>query len=383
MDFIKRTWAEIDLDALDYNIKSIKSKMSPKHKVMGIVKADAYGHGDGFVARKLQAGGFDWFGVSNIEEAITLRACDIKKPILILGYTPAELAKTLYENDIIQCVYSSEYAKALAEHANSEGVKIAVHIKIDIGMGRLGFIFRHSAEESIEELVDVCAYSCFKLEGIFTHFPTADEKERGDTELQFARFCEVTNELRERGYSFEIEHCANSAAAINHPEFSLDMVRLGIILYGALPSDTISFSVTPRPTIVLKTVVSNIKTVRKGDAIGYGSSYIALTDMKIVTLPIGYADGFLRSNSNSGTPIMINQIPCKIVGRICMDQLMVDVSKIDKVDIGDEITMFGNDNSISLYDLARYNQTIPYEILCTLGARVPRFYRRNGCIENL
>jgi alanine racemase len=361
----------------------MRNALPSKTKICCVVKADAYGHGALRVARLLEEIGADYFAVSNIDEALILRKANISSRILILGYTPPNRAKMLAEYNISQCVYSSEYAKALAEHANSEGVKIAVHIKIDIGMGRLGFIFRHSAEESIKELVDVCAYSCFKLEGIFTHFPTADEKERGDTELQFARFCEVTNELRERGYSFEIEHCANSAAAINHPEFSLDMVRLGIILYGALPSDTMSFSVTPRPTIVLKTVVSNIKTVRKGDAIGYGSSYIASTDMKIATLPIGYADGFLRSNSNSGTPIMIYQIPCKIVGRICMDQLMVDVSKIDKVDIGDEITMFGNDNSISLYDLARYNQTIPYEILCTLGARVPRFYRRNGCIENL
>jgi alanine racemase len=303
---------------------------------------------------------------------------------MVLGYSPLETTELLAKYNISQCVHSYEYGKALLSDAKSKGVKIAVHIKIDTGMGRIGFPFRGFDEDlRIEEIVELCNDEAFISEGIFTHFPTADEKERGDTELQFARFCEVTNELRERGYSFEIEHCANSAAAINHPEFSLDMVRLGIILYGALPSDTMSFSVTPRPTIVLKTVVSNIKTVRKGDAIGYGSSYIASTDMKIATLPIGYADGFLRSNSNSGTPIMINQIPCKIVGRICMDQLMVDVSKIDKVDIGDEITMFGNDNSISLYDLARYNQTIPYEILCTLGARVPRFYRRNGCIENL
>lgn len=377
MNFNDRTWAEVDLDAIEYNYRMMRAALPRGARICCVVKADAYGHGGGRVASLLESLGADFFAVSNLDEALALRRADITSKILVLGYTPPNRAIELKEYGISQCVYSTEYANALASYASEGGFKLSVHMKIDTGMGRIGFVFRHSADESIEELSDACAHSCFILEGIFTHFPTADEADTSKPEPQFRRFCEVTDELEKRGFSFAIKHCNNSAGSMSHPEFALDMVRLGIVLYGAHPSNKMNTHLIPRPTISLKTVVSNVKTVRKGDSIGYGAAYIAPKDMRVATLTIGYADGIRRANSDNGTPILINGQLCRIVGRICMDQLMVEVDRVENIAIGDEVTVFGN-GGISLSQFAEYNQTIAYEILSQIGARVPRFYLRNG-----
>ena len=381
MNFNDRTWAEVDLDAIEYNYRTVRSSLPKGTKTCCVVKGNAYGHGAVRVAKLLSDAGADFFAVSNIDEALILRRAGIETRIVVLGYTPPSRAAELASNNISQCVFSSEYAKNLADYAEKDRVKLTVHMKIDTGMGRLGFIFRHSADESLEELCEACSYSCFILEGIFTHFPTADEETNGETKERFERFCEVIEALGARGYRFEIRHCANSATSLRYPEFSLDMVRLGIILYGALPSDNMPTDFKPRATMSLKTVVSNIKLVRKGDTIGYGATFAAPEDMKIATLPLGYADGFLRSNSDNGTPILIKGRRCRIVGRICMDQLMVDVDNIPDISAGDVVTVFGEEG-ISVSELARCDKTIPYEILCMIGARVPRCYRKNGRIEN-
>ncbi len=343
-----------------------------------MVKADAYGHGATTVSKYLENIGADFFAVSNIDEAIELRNADITKPILILGYTPPEHAKTLAINKISQCVYSCDYAEALAKHAKIENVKISVHIKIDTGMGRLGFVFRHDENESWNELLKVCSYDCFVYDGIFMHFPNADDALNGAeiTKKQFKDFSRIIDKLQKEGITFSIKHCANTAAALNYPEYSLDMVRIGIALYGALPSSDMHDRFDLRNTLTLKTVISNLKTVQKGDAIGYGGAFIAPKDIKVATLPIGYADGFGRCNLENGTKLSVKGKLCNIIGRVCMDQLMVDVSEAGDVAIGDEVVVFGYGSEIGLDEFANINKTIPYEILCNIGARVPRIYKK-------
>ena len=380
VNFKYRTWAEIDLDAIEYNYKTLRDILPQGADICCVVKADAYGHGATRVAALLEQIGVSFFAVSSIDEALELRRANIRSKILVLGYTPPSDAATLVEYDISQCVYSLDYARLLASCAIEKGVKISVHVKIDVGMGRLGFVFRHGVAESLDGLCEACGFSCFNLEGIFTHFPTADE-DAVATKRQFENFCGVIEALEGRGYTFTIKHCANSATALNHPELCLNMVRAGILLYGALPTENMAPRIALRPTITLKTVISNLKTVRKGDTIGYGASFVAPRNMKIATLPIGYADGLLRANSDNGTPIMINRKPCRIVGRICMDQTMVEVDGAGELNIGDEATVFGGAVGLSLSDFARVNHTIPYEILTTLSSRVPRIYVRDGKIE--
>ncbi|MBO5330128.1 MAG: alanine racemase, partial [Anaerotignum sp.] len=240
MDFIKRTWAEVDLDALDYNIKSIKSKMAPKHKVMGIVKADAYGHGDGFVARKLQAGGFDWFGVSNIEEGISLRNEGITKPILVLGYTPADCVKIMSDYSITNAIVGMEHAKSLQAAAEAAGVVVEGHIKLDTGMTRVGFQTDEvNFGQSLADLMEVAKFPNVKITGIFTHHAVADSY-TGDhpdfTKMQFERFDRMVAALEGMGINVGLRHCANSATTIAYAERHIDMCRSGIITYGMLPS---------------------------------------------------------------------------------------------------------------------------------------------------
>ena len=380
INFKDRTWVEVNLDGIEHNYKVIRNIVPKQSKICCVVKADAYGHGAIHVAKHLEKLGADFFAVSNIDEALQLRYADVTSPILILGYTPPERAKTLAVQNISQCIYSYDYAVALAQQAKTANVKIPIHIKIDTGMGRLGFVFRHSREESLDLLLNVCSYDCFYPEGIFTHFPTADEGEKGRiaTKDQFSHFCSVIDNLSAKGIRFKIKHCSNSAAILDYPEYSLDMVRLGISLYGALPSMEIKNIPDLQSTITLKTVVSNVKNVKKGDTIGYGGAYSAPRDMKIATIPMGYADGFHRINYKNGTQLLVNGKLCNIVGRICMDQLMLDIDGVPNVKIGDEVVVFGSEGAIDLYTFAQRNDTIPYEVLCTIGARVPRFYKINS-----
>ena len=380
--FDKRTWVEVDLDAIEYNYKTIRKRVPTSAKLCCVVKADAYGHGAVRVATLLKELGADFFAVATFEEALQLRNADIDTPILVLGYTPPIYAKQLAENNISQCVYSSEYAAELNAEALASGVKISVHMKLDVGMGRLGFIFTHDTEQSFDELLKACKCESFVLEGIFTHFPCADEeKKKSSTRHQFERFYGVVSKLEGLGYSFAIRHCANTAASLAYPEFSLDMTRAGISLYGALPSDFIGKYITPKCTFTLKTVVTNVKTVKEGDTIGYGSRFAAPKDMRIATLPIGYADGFLRTNAKSGTKVFIGGHPCGIVGRVCMDQTMINADDVDGISIGDEVIIFGGEGAADVHEFAKINKTIPYETLCTVGARVPRIYKKDGVIE--
>ena len=244
-------------------------------------------------------------------------------------------------------------------------------------MGRLGFVFRRGDENIVEEIKDICSHDCFVREGIFTHFPIADAGNEGKstTDRQYELFCMIVSALENEGINFKIRHCANSATILDYPQYALDMVRMGIALYGAMPSDAIKSDFLPQTTLTLKTVVSNVKVIHAGDTIGYGCTFVAKKDTKVATLPIGYADGLLRANATNGTKISINGKLCDILGRICMDQLMVDVTDAGDLNIGDEAIIFGEGSEIDIERFARTNNTIPYEILCNIGARVPRFYK--------
>ena len=367
----RRAWAEIDIDALRHNYKVLRSITPSTAKICCIIKADAYGHGAVPVARLYESLGADFLAVSNIEEAMTVRRAGIYLPLLILGYTNPSCAYMLAKNDISQCVYSYEYGKALEEQAKLNNVKIKMHLKLDVGMGRIGFILRDDSE-AFDEALEICRSPYFETEGIFTHFPMADEGERGVavTKKQFDNFCSSIERFKKEGISFSIRHCSNSAATVKFPEYSLDMVRVGVSLYGISPEN-----VGLKNTLSLKTVVSNIKHLKTGDTVGYGSEYVAQKDITVATLPIGYADGFKRENLLNDTKLSVNGKLCSITGRICMDQTMIDVTELDNVKTDDEVVVYGNGSEIDLAAFSKNNKKIPYETMCEISARVPRVYR--------
>jgi alanine racemase len=378
----KRAWAEIDLDALEYNFKLLRRATPASAKICCTVKADAYGHGSVRVAKLYEQLGADYLAVSNIKEALILRDGGIDLPILILGYTDPTGAELLAKNNITQCVYSYDYGKALAKCASDCGVSIRIHVKLDVGMGRIGFVM--DDDRAYSQLKEICNMSCFECEGIFTHFPMASEgkKDIGQTKDQYGLFCSIIERLEGEGLHFDIKHCSNTAAGILYPEYSMDMVRYGIALYGALPS-TDMVDIGLKNTLSLKTVVSNVKKVKKGQGISYGSDYIAQKDITVATLPIGYDDGFRRENYTSRTPITVNGVLCEITGRVCMDQTMIDVSEAGEISIGDEAVIYGSGSSVSLEEFSENNGKIPYEAMCEISARVPRVYVKNGSVESI
>lgn len=383
MDFIKRTWAEIDMDALAHNIKSIQSKLADGEKVMGIVKADAYGHGDGYVARALQDAGFDWFGVSNIEEGMSLRNEGILKPILILGYTPVDTVKILNEYKITQALIGMDYANALQREAQKAGVVVDVHIKLDTGMTRVGFqVDEENFDESFKELIEVSKMPNIHITGIFTHHAVADAYQADNpkfTEMQFARFNKMVNALKEAGVDVGIYHCANSATTIAYPEKHLCMCRSGIITYGMFPSGECEGMIDIKPLMTLKTTIGLVKHVKAGSQLSYGRTYTAETDKLIATVPIGYADGYNRSLSNQAR-MLVNGHFAPVVGRVCMDQLMLDVTGIPDVKMGDEVVVFGRqgDQVLPIEELADMLGTINYELTCVITKRVPRVFIQDG-----
>ncbi len=370
----RRTWALVDLDAASFNYKTIAAQTLPGTKICCVIKADAYGHGAVRLASLYRDLGAEYFAVSNIEEALQIRAAGIDTPILILGYTDPDCADILAKNNISQCVYSEEYGKRLSESAEKKGVRLRVHIKVDTGMRRLGFCcYGDSFElDSIERTYRLPALI---MEGIFTHFSSADEGDGGMdyTRRQFECFMSVIEQMERRGCTFLIRHCANSAATFDYPHMHLDMVRVGIVLYGVPPSKTLKNPPKLRSVLKLKTIISHIKTISAGDAVSYGREYVAARDMRVATLPIGYADGVWRANSKHGMVVSVGGKYASVVGRICMDQCMIDVTDVPEAQIGSEVTVYG-DGECSVNRVAEINGTINYEILCAIGKRVPRIY---------
>ena len=381
----KRYWAEISLDAAENNFNVIKEKLGGKSKLCCAVKADAYGHGAPFISKFYEELGVDYLAVSNIEEAIELRNNGINVPILLLGYTPTDCVKILADNNFEQCVFSSEFAESLNEEAEKHGVKIKIHIKIDTGMGRLGFCVKNdSCDQILETIFNVCNLKNLIPHGIFTHFAIADE-ERGIayTKKQFENFQYAIKYLEKKGIDFKFKHCSNSAAIFDYPEFKLDMVRAGVMLYGVSPACDIS-SYGLLPLMSLKSIITQIKTVEKGDCISYGCTFKAEKRTRIATIPVGYADGLTRSYKDNGE-IIVNGKKYPIAGRICMDQLMIDIGDNEDIKAGDIVTIMGRDNGaeISAEDIAEKVGTITYEIICSVSKRVPRVYIKNDKIIHI
>ena len=377
----KRTWAEISLDNLLHNFNILKASLSPDTAVCCVIKANAYGHHAPMIAKVLEREGTDFFAVSNIEEALQLRNEGITKSILILGYTPTDCACLLAKNNISQCVYSYEYATELAMRAKESGVRVKVHIKMDTGMGRIGFNCVDEIDNTVEEISKINELNTFEFEGIFTHFAVADSGESGKdfTIAQYEKFTSVTKALAEKGIDFKYKHCANSAAAIDYPEYGMNMARLGIALYGLAPSDQLRNAPLLRPVMSLKAIVSHVKYIEAGSTVSYGCDFVADKRTKVATVPMGYADGFWRANKK--TTLTVNGVKVPIIGRICMDQLMLDVSDIDNIRVGDEVTVFGYGDGVNTADeLADANNTINYEIICSVETRVPRVFIENGNI---
>lgn len=375
---LKRTWAEIDLDALTYNYHQIKQLLSPSTRFCAVVKADAYGHGDLRCAHALDRAGADWFAVSNLIEGIRLRGAGIEKPILILGYTPAERAADLCHYELTQTVYSLDFAKQLSAALNGVG-SIDIHIKIDTGMSRLGFF----GPDAVFQIAQTCSLPNLHATGIFTHFTSADgptQKDEDFTALQHQRFVDTLALLKQQHITFEICHCCNSAATMLHPNYHMDMVRPGLILYGVDPTEQSHLDL--RPVMRVKSVISMLKEKQAGEYVSYGNTYQLPAYTKIATIPVGYADGYQRALSNKGKVVVNNQI-APVIGRICMDQMMVDVTGID-CKVGDEVILFGTPkDGITAWQVANICDTIPYELLCILGKRVPRVYLKKGKIQEV
>lgn len=387
MDFVKRTWAEISLDAVIHNYNEIKNKVLGA-KICCVIKADGYGHGAVELAHIYEELGADYFAVSNIDEGIEIRNSGCAKPIVILGYTPVKDVIKLSEYKISQAVFSLDYAKALSAECERVDCSCKIHIKIDTGMSRIGFMCQEFPRDnsSIREIYEACELPKLIPEGLFTHFCVSDEGDEGRafTNKQYKNFEYVKSELEKSGRSFEICHCSNSGAIEDYSNTFCDMVRAGIILYGLAPSPKLAGRLDLIPAMTLKTSVAYVKELKKGASISYGRTFTADRDMKIATVPIGYADGYVRANAKDGY-MLINGQRAKIVGRICMDQTMLDVSDIDYIEQGDEVIVFGTGEygEPTADMLAKNTETINYEVVCLVGKRVPRVYYKNGKITEV
>lgn len=388
MEFVKRTWAEISLDAITHNFNTIKEKVGDRAKICCVIKADGYGHGAVELAHTYEQLGADFFAVSNIDEGIEIRESGCTLPIAILGYTPVCDAARLSQYNISQAVFSLDYAKALSDACQNSGCLCKIHIKCDTGMSRIGFMCQQFPRDndSIEEIKEACALPCLECEGLFTHFCVSDESEQGRefTLKQYENFTYVRNALAQSGLDIPICHCSNSGAIVDHENTYCDMVRAGIILYGLAPSTKLFGKLDLKPAMTLKTTVAYVKNLKKGADISYGRTFTAERDMKIATVPIGYADGYIRANARDGYMIVGGK-RAKIVGRICMDQTMLDVTDIENVKIGDEVIVFGTgENGEPTADtLAANTDTINYEVVCLVGKRVPRIYYKDGLITDV
>ena len=384
MRFLRRTWAEIDLDALSHNFSVIKKAAGNAH-IIAVVKADAYGHGAPAVAERLCGDGACTLGVSNLEEAMQLREHGITNEILIFGYTPSSFASILAEHKLTQTMYCTEYAHALSAAAIASGQTLDVQIKIDTGMSRLGFDCHDTerARKSIEEIASLAALTRLNMRGLYTHFASSDFDGDNDgtfTEYQAAMQDYVVAELSRLGISFEYTHCCNSAGVAAHGDLCGKAVRVGLSLYGISPGDRASFKGLI-PVMQLKSVIAMIKNVQAGDTLSYGRTFTAYEGMRVATVPIGYADGYSRSLSDK-SHMLINGCRVPVVGRICMDQLMLDVTGVPDAVAGGTVTVFGTDREahLGIEEIAGLSGTIPYETLCLVGKRVPRLYYSGGKI---
>lgn len=379
---LRRTWAEIDLDRLGRNYEKLRARMGPGAKFLGVVKADGYGHGAVPAAKKLKALGAEYLAVSNVEEAEELRRGGVDLPVLLLGYTPAAQMAALLENRVEQDVPSLELAEAYSREASRLGGTLTVHLKLDTGMGRLGFQCDEAHfDRSLREILEAMALPNLRWQGVFTHFCVSDEPEKPEsvefTRLQYSRFRRMALAVEEKtGYVFPIHHCCNSGGVLFYPEYAWDMCRPGVALYG---SERMSADFGLEPVMTLKSAVGPIKEYAPDASVSYGRTYFTDGQRRIGVLPIGYADGLPRSLGNRWS-VMTKYGPAPIRGRICMDMCMVDLTDLPQVKTGDEAVVFGGENPVEA--MAEAAGTITYELLCAVGERVPRVYIEGGQVTD-
>ena len=369
------TWAEINLDNIEFNLNNIKKLLNEDTKVCTVLKANAYGHGSVEIAKFLENKKVDYFAVARLEEAIELRQNNIKIPILCLGFVPEESLEFAIENNITLTIYSLEMAEKLNAICERRKTKACIHIKIDTGMSRIGFEVN---EQSIEQIAKIYNLSNLYIEGIYTHFAKADEIDKEFTNEQVEKFKYIVEGIEEKGINIPIKHVSNSAAIMDIPNLNFNMVRCGIVLYGYYPSDeVIKNRLNLKPAMTLKTRISHIKELEQNTGVSYGLTYRTSNKERIATIPIGYADGFTRMQKNP--KVSIKGEIFDIVGRICMDQCMVKIDKDIDIKIGDEVIIFG-DSSRSVDNIAKDLGTINYEIICMVSRRVDRVYKEGNVI---
>ena len=377
MDKIMRpVWAEIDLDIIGNNMTNIKKLVGDK-EVMAVVKADCYGHGAVEVSETLLENGASRLAVAMISEAIKLRDINITAPIMILGYTPLYLGEELINYDIEQTIYDLDYAKELSDIAIKLNKKAKVHIALDTGMGRIGFL---PTEESLKSIVEISFLKGLDITGIFTHFSSADEKDKEYTINQFEKMQSFIKSLNNLGINIPLTHASNSGAITDMPNTYLDCVRAGIIIYGYYPSNDVDKTkISIEPALTLKAKIAHVKELDKNMYVGYNRKFMTTDKTIVATIPIGYADGYSRKLSNNGHVIINNKL-APIIGNVCMDQIMVDATNVGPVKTGDEVILLGKSNNVKYDadDMAKDVGTINYEIICALKNRVPKVYIKNG-----
>ncbi len=374
--YLKRAWAEISLSNLRNNVNVINEMIGENTEIMAVVKADAYGHGEHQVSRCLWESGVKYFAVSNLDEAIAVRNSCPEAEILILGYTPPEYGQTLADNNIIQGIVSSEYAHELVKYTSKS---IRCHVKIDTGMGRIGLKY-DTPSECAEEILRLSECEKLSIEGIYTHFAVADCDDSENikyTDKQEKYILDVYSELVSRGLKLRHIHFANSATISYRNSTKSTLARAGIIMYGLCPNYPMEINKRLKSVMALKAVISHVKAVEKGDSISYGRTFIAPEDMVVATVTIGYADGYSRLLSSKGE-ILVHGKRCAIIGRVCMDQLMIDVTNV-QAKAGDIVTLIGKDgdDEITADELASICSTIGYEVVCGISKRVPRIFHES------
>ncbi|MGN0435114.1 MAG: alanine racemase [Wujia sp.] len=373
-----RIYARIDMDNLRYNIMTMKSLVKEDMKILVVIKADAYGHGSVEIAKRIDDLS-DYYGVATIDEAVELRKAGVDKPILIIGYTDSRDFDRLLAYNITQAVYSYEECKLLSELAVAKKCKAKVHIKVDTGMSRIGFPV---SDEGIREATRLYELPGLEVEGIFTHYARADEADKSCALEQKSRFKYFIQQLEKQGITFAIKHIDNSAGTMEMDDDEFDMVRLGIVTYGLYPSEEIDKSVVIKPVMSLVAHVAHVKTLPAGTGVSYGWTYITERETRVATVTVGYADGYPRAQSNIGRVIIKGQY-APIIGRVCMDQIMVDITDIPDVSVKDEVILIGadGDKNISVEEVAAPAASFNYELVCNIARRVPRVYRFNGIDE--
>ncbi len=373
----QRVWAEINLDNITHNINELKKIVKSGERIMAIIKADGYGHGAIEVSKVLLYNGAHSLGVAICDEGVQLRHNNIHVPILILGYTPKQKLNDVVSYGLIQTIFRYDMAKELSETAVRLNKTAEVHIKIDTGMSRIGYM---PTALDAEEILSITKLPGIKVSGIYTHFADADKINSSFTYEQYDKFQYMVSKLEDLGLTFETKHVSNSGGLIGYPSIKADTVRAGITLYGLKPSLEMGFGgLILKPAMSLKTRISYVKKVAPGVSVGYGRNFYTDKETVIATIPVGYADGYMRGMSNKGRVLVRGRF-APVIGAVCMDQFMVDVTGIDGVTADDEVVLIGTQgqNEISADEMAAILNTINYEVVCNIGKRVPRVYIKNG-----